>query len=105
VTRLASRPSGDHGSKLGGDAEPSLGLCQQHHATVRSDPATVERRGDFLASDGWKRKRQERIVGHGGCGRPGCRRRVGFSNRILRNIKRLSYIRQFVPRAVVNKMG
>ncbi len=60
----------DRGGELGGDAEPSLGFRQQHHATVRGDPATVERRGDLLAPNGWKRERQARIVDHGGCGRP-----------------------------------
>ena len=98
-------PVGDRGGELDGDAEPPLGFRQQHHATVRGDPATVERGGDLLALDGWKREWQDRIVGHGGCGRPGWCRRVGFSNQILRRIKPLRYIRQPVPAALMNKTG
>ena len=96
---------GDRGGEQGCDAEPPLGFRQQHHPAVRADPAAVERGGDFLALHGWKRERQGRIVGHGGCGRPGCRRRIGFSNRILRHINRLRYIRQPVTTAVMNKTG
>lgn len=46
-----------------------------------------------------------RIVGQGGCGVPGCRRRGGFSNSILRYIKRSRYIRQPLTTGLVNKTG
>jgi hypothetical protein len=65
----------------------------------------VERGDDFLALDGWKRKWQRRIVRHGGCGKPGCRHRIGVSIRILLHINRLRYIRQPLTRGVVNKTG
>jgi hypothetical protein len=47
------------------DAKPTLGHRQQHHAAIRSQTATVESGRHFLAPDGWKRKRQKIIVGHG----------------------------------------
>ncbi len=95
----------DHGGELGGDAEPPPGLGQKHHPAVRGDPAAVEGGGDLLAPNGWKRERQARIVRHGGCGGPGCRRRIGFSNQILGHINRLRYIRQPTSAALVNKTG
>ena len=51
-----------------GDPEAALGGSQQHDAAVRGDAAAVEGGGDFLAADGWKAERLDRIVGHGGCG-------------------------------------
>ena len=51
-----------------GDAKPPLGHRQQHHAAIRGEPPAVESGCDFLARDGWKRERQEIIVGHGGRG-------------------------------------
>jgi predicted nucleic acid-binding protein len=95
----------DRSGKQCCDAKPSLGLGQQHHAAVRRDPPAVECGGGLLALYGWKRKRQRRIVGHGGCGRPVCRRRTGVSNQILRHINRLRYIRQPLTRGVMNKTG
>lgn len=60
---------------------------------------------DLLAPNGWKRRRQERIVCHGGCGSREMVARMGFDNRILRHINRLSYIRQPLAHAVMNKTG
>jgi hypothetical protein len=51
-----------------GDAEPSLGHRQQHDAAVRCETTTIEGGCDLLARNGWKRERQEIIVGHGECG-------------------------------------
>ncbi len=98
-------PIGDHGRKLPGDPHPSRRLGKQHHAAVRRQAPAVERGGQLLAPDGWKRERQSRIVGHGGCGRLDAVDRVGFNNQILRHINRLGYIRQPVRRAVMNKTG
>jgi hypothetical protein len=95
----------DRGGELGGNAEPSRGFRQQHHAAVRGDPPAVERGDDFLAPGGWKRERQGRSVGHGGCGTPGWCRRTGFSNQIQRHINRLRYIRQPLTRGAMNKTG
>ena len=98
-------PVGDHGGKLLGDPHPSRRLAEQHHPTVGRQSSAVERGGELLASDGWKRERQRRIVGHGGCGRLDAVDRVGFNNRILRYINRLSYIRQQPEAALMNKTG
>jgi hypothetical protein len=43
--------------------------------------------------NGWKRERQQIIVGHGGRGALSSRPKVGFSNQILRQIKSLRYLR------------
>lgn len=56
-----------------------LGIAAQHRpaleraagadvvggATIRADASAVKRSCDLLASNGWKRERQQRIVGHG----------------------------------------
>jgi hypothetical protein len=60
---------------------------------------------DLLAVDGWKAERQKVIVGHGGGGAPRSQQRVGFSNRILRQIKSLRYFRYPKSASVVNTMG
>ncbi len=52
-----------------GDAKTLLGHRQQHHAAIGCEAAAVKIGCDFLAANGWKRKRQEIIVGHGGRGR------------------------------------
>jgi hypothetical protein len=63
-------PIRKHSSKPRGQAEPPLGHRQQHHPAVRCEPPAIEGGGDFLGVNGWKRERQNRIVGHGGRG--GC---------------------------------
>jgi hypothetical protein len=45
-----------------------LGSGHKHHTPTRGEAAAIERRSEFLASDGWKPKRLNRIVMHGGCG-------------------------------------
>jgi hypothetical protein len=55
-----------------GHPNPTLGHRQQHHPAVRGDSRAVERGGDFLALDGWKREQRNRIVDHGGHGRRQC---------------------------------
>ena len=44
----------DHRGKLVGKLQAAFGCGQQHDATIRSDPTTVECRCDFLACNGWK---------------------------------------------------
>ena len=45
-----------------------LGGGQQHDAAIGGDPAAIKGGRDFLAADGCKQERRDRIVGHGGCG-------------------------------------
>ena len=85
ITRIA-----DHRGKPLGQAQAPLGRGQQHDAAVRGDPSAVERGCDLFASNGWKRERQQRIVGHGGWGWLDAVDRVNFDNRIPRRINRLS---------------
>ena len=63
-------PVGNDRRQLLANPKTAFGLGQNHHTAIRSDPPAVERGGDLLAANGWKRKRQKRIVGHGGCGAP-----------------------------------
>jgi hypothetical protein len=58
----------DQPSKSIGDPYATLGGCQQQDAAIGGDAAAIERRGDFLAADGWKEEGRGRIVKHGGCG-------------------------------------
>jgi hypothetical protein len=51
-----------------GDAEPTIGLGEQHDPAIGTDPPAVKGGGDLLAADGWKAERQKVIVGHGGRG-------------------------------------
>ena len=75
------------------DAQPTFRLAEKHHPAVGADPPAVKSGGDLRAVDGWKAERQKVIIGHGGCGALRARPRVGFSNRILRQIKSLCYLR------------
>src|SRR5712675_998115 len=60
----------DHPSEPLGDAEPTIGLGEQHDPAIGTDPSAVKGRGDLLAADGWKAERQKVILGHGGRGAP-----------------------------------
>jgi hypothetical protein len=53
----------------------------------------------------WKRERQQIIVGHGGRGALQSAARIGFINKILRQIKSLRYIRQPKSALAMNKTG
>jgi hypothetical protein len=55
---------GDDGRELARHAQPALGLPQQRHASVRGDAPTVERGGDLLVANGWKREREKAVVSH-----------------------------------------
>ena len=96
---------GDHPGELIGDTQPALRLGQQHDAAVGTDPPAVKGGGNLLAVDGWKAERQKVIVGHGGRGVPRSRQRVGFSNRILRQIKSLRYFRHPKSAPVMAAVG
>jgi hypothetical protein len=88
-----------------GDSEPPLGLAQQKHPSVRRQATAVESGFDLLASDGWKRERQEAIVVHGGCVWSVMPQGLGFDARILSHINRLSYTRHPLFQAILNKAG
>ncbi len=51
-----------------GEAKPTLGASQQHHAAVRGQPSAIESGDDFLAFNRWKEEWRDRTIGHGGCG-------------------------------------
>ena len=51
-----------------GNPEAPLGQRQQHDAAIRSETPAVERGGDLLAANCWKREREKAIVEHGGRG-------------------------------------
>src|SRR5207237_8852531 len=95
----------DRPSEPLGDAEPTIGLGAQHDPAVGTDPSPVKGGGDLLAADGWKAERQKVIVGHGGRGAPRSRQRVGFSHRILRQIKSLRYFRHPKSVPIMNTRG
>ena len=88
-----------------GQLQVPLGRSQKHDPTIRRDASAVECGRDLLASNGWKREWQQRIVGHGGCGSRDMVGRTGFDTQILRHIKNLSYIRQPLAHAFMNKTG
>ena len=77
-----------------------LGHRQKHHAPVRGQPTAIEGSCDFLGLNGWKRERQNRIIGHGGRGIRGWLR-----NRILRRISALHHARQPLRHPLANKTG
>ena len=86
------------------NAKTVLRHRQQHDAAIGCEAAAVESSCDFLAGNGWKRKRQEIIVGHGGRGHAK-RAKSGVSNQILRRIMALRHARQPQIEAVMNKSG
>jgi hypothetical protein len=73
----------DHGRELLGDAQPTLGGCQEHHPAIGADASAVKGSNDLLAGHGWKGKGQQRIVRHGRCGGLETGRRAGFATKIL----------------------
>jgi hypothetical protein len=60
---------GDHRCDLFSKAKLPLRRCQNHNATIRRDPPTIESGCDLLAGQGWKSESKQPIVCHGGCGR------------------------------------
>src|SRR6185312_5757994 len=59
---------GDLRSQLPRRVETPLCQRQQRHAAVGGEAAAIEGGDQLLASDGWQREGQSRIVVHGGCG-------------------------------------
>src|SRR5205814_10537192 len=97
--------TGGHPGELIAETQRARRLGQQPGAAVGTDAPAVKGGGNLLAVDGWKAERQKVIVGHGGRGVPRSRQRVGFSNRILRQIKSLRYFRHPKSALVMNTMG
>ena len=56
---------GDQQGQPLGDPETLLRQAQQHHPAIRREPSTIKGSRDFLSSDGWKAKGEDRIVDHG----------------------------------------
>jgi hypothetical protein len=50
------------------DAKPSLRLSEQQNTGIRRDRATVERTGNFLGPNGWKREGNLGSICHGSVG-------------------------------------
>jgi hypothetical protein len=86
--QVVGRPSIRRKSRFP-DAEPTMGLGEQHGPAIGTDPPPVKGGGDLFAVDGWKAERQKLIVG---CGAPRSRQRIGLSNRIVRQIKKLTLL-------------
>jgi len=63
VARIRDQPR-----QLRCDPQAPLHRAEQQDAAIRSDAPAVEGGDQLLAANGWKPKRQDRIVGHGGCG-------------------------------------
>ena len=87
------------------DGEPALGHGQQHDAAIRGQTATIKIGCDLLGSNGRKRERRDRIVGHGGRGWSDESRTIGLSTQILRCLSCLSYARQPSVHRSMNKKG
>jgi hypothetical protein len=49
-----------------GDAELTIGLGEQHHPAIGTDPPAIKGGSDLLAVDDWKAERQKVMIGHGG---------------------------------------
>jgi hypothetical protein len=68
--------------------------AKQQNATIGGDAPAVEGRDQLLAVNGWKTKRQDRIVGHGGCGSMRWRGQDGFDTQSLNALSILRHTRQ-----------
>src|SRR3954452_2690723 len=64
------------------------------NATIGGDAPAVEGRDQLLAVNGWKTKRQDRIVGHGRCGSMRRRGQDGFDTQSLNALSILRHTRQ-----------
>lgn len=71
--------------------------AEAERAAVRGEPSPVERRCHLLAANGWKGERQDRIVGHGGCGSACLCEWAGFDTQSLNTISTLRDTRQRIP--------
>ena len=73
VARVRKQPR-----QLHRDPQLPLHRAEQQDAAIGGDAPTVEGSDQLLALDGWKAKRQDRIIGHGGCGSMRWRGQDGF---------------------------
>jgi hypothetical protein len=61
-------PLGKYPRQLIGQPDAPVRQGEKHDTPIRRQASTVECGCDLLASYGWKRERQNRIVAHGECG-------------------------------------
>src|SRR6266851_407798 len=54
----------NHPGKLVGDAQPALGLSEQHHPAVGGDPSAIEGSGHLLARYRWQVEGERDILAH-----------------------------------------
>jgi hypothetical protein len=64
---------------------------------IGGNASAIEGGNQFLAAHGWKTKRQDRIVGHGGCGSIRLRGQDGFDTQSLNAASVLRDTRQRIP--------
>src|SRR3954464_12800203 len=64
---------------------------------IGGNASAIEGGNQFLAAHGWKTKRQDHIVGHGGCGSMRWRRQDGFDTQSLNAASILRDTRQRIP--------
>ena len=88
---------GDRCCQLRCDPQLPFYRAEQQDAAVGGDAPAIEGGGQFLAADGWKIKRRDRIVGHGGCGSMRWRGQDGFDTQSLNTFSILRDTRQPIP--------
>ena len=85
------------GNKRGervGDIASAIRKCEQHHATIGGQPASIESSCDFLARNAWQAEAELAIVGHGGCGLEARCAQDGLNTHSLRKLNALRHTRQ-----------
>ena len=92
VARVRNQPR-----QLHRDPQLPLHRAEQQDAAIGGDAPTVEGSDQLLALDGWKAKRQDRIIGHGGCGSMRVRGQDGFDTQSLNAVSVLRDTRQRIP--------
>ena len=78
VARIRNQPR-----QLRRDPQLPLHRAEQQDAAISGNAPAVEGGNHLLAADGWKTKRRDRIVGHGGCGSMRLRGQDGFDTQSL----------------------
>ncbi len=100
-------PVGNAAGKLPANPHRAFCLCQQQNTAIRSEAATVESCGDFLAMHRWESEWACDIIVHGGCGLwhflP-CDR-AGVDTQFLKQIRGLCHSRQPFRPSSMNKTG
>src|SRR4051794_21543396 len=84
----------DQSRQLRRDPQLPFYRAEQQDAAIGGDTSAIEGGGQFLAADGWKIKRRDRIVGHGGCGSMRWRGQDGFDTQSLNALSVLRDTRQ-----------